>query len=172
MPNNQREDYVPTHRHTADDVSGLGALLFPPTQIAVGVAAAPTTNSTTFATLTNMSLPVNPPSIYGIRLWEVTLTFTAEVSVAAAPAANVGAQIRLAQAGTAVPNSTRRASNTGNGSDFPFQLITEATVVIAAGTSVTFTGEWATGQGTDVVTSTGTSRRLEATMRPYAGAAA
>jgi hypothetical protein len=171
VPNNRWPDYVVPHKHSGSDVPNLGPFLFPPTQVAVGVASGPTTASSTFALLTDMSLTVTPPSIY--PLWEVYLRFIGQFSNATAASATKGVQVRLCEidAATVIVNTTRQGGNVGNGASFPLVLVSEATRVIKAGTAVLYTVQWAGITNAETATATGVARRFEATLRPYAGAA-
>lgn len=157
MPNNAREDYVPVHRHAANDINGLGSL-FPPTQVAVGVDADPTTNSTIFVDLVDMVLTFTPPTTF--PLWQCRVTFQGQFTQ------DTDAEtlsVRLERDGTEIPATTR--TGIAIGTNGPIALSSEAVVVVRGGTEVEFTTQWGVSGG--IGTADGTDRRMEATLTPY-----
>lgn len=154
MPNNLQSDYVAPHFHAPLDVQGLPAALFPPTQIADGAAANPTTAVGVFALLPDMSILVDPPATY--PTWEVTLTFTGTFQN---DTAGAGAAVRF----NGIGNTTRTGTSFQiNGL---FELSLQATIVVKAGSPFTARVDWATVGG-GIATANGTQRKLEAVLRP------
>lgn len=162
MPNTQRVDFVPPHKHSADDVAGYGPYLFPPTQIALGAAADPTRTLSTYALLTDMDLD-------GITLgsqfpmWEVRVTFTGQFQHT-----NAGAQvgIRLMRGSlTTITNTTRVGTVVSAGG--LIVMSTSATFILSSSESTAVQLHWANVGGAGTATASGTSRRLEYVVRPY-----
>lgn len=166
MPNVGHPDFIAVHKHSAVDVQGLDTSLFPPTQITAATTSDPTTASSSFSTLAEMTLDVTPPATW--PMWECKLQFNGSFSIAAVVDPGTGCAVRFAQDGTPVDATSRRATNVGNGTSFPFVLVNFATVLIPAGTTVTFVTQWASSDGAAVVTNTATNRQMTATLRPYA----
>lgn len=158
MPNNQRPDYVAPHQHNAGDVNGLG-ILTPPIQVAVPTTSAPTSTTSTYALLPEMTLPITPPDHF--PLWQATLRFNGQFSHGQDPGL-VG--VKLQQDGVDVANTTRvTASIASNAVTFG----TQATVVIPAGTEVTFEVFWANVTNAGTATATSTRRSFEVELQPY-----
>lgn len=167
MPNNLHIDYVPFHQHGPQDVQGLAASLFPPTQVADGTTVGPTRNVTLMATLAEMTLTFTPPSWF--PLWEIAASFTGSFS---SDTAGEGASAQIAVDGVAIDNTIRRADSPT--ADYLFELALEGISVVPGGTSVTVAVQWAStgppGPGAAIATANDTQRKLEVVLRPYGAA--
>lgn len=168
MPNNQRPDYVAPHQHAAPDVNGLGVFLFPPTQIAEGVTANPTRSAPIYATLTDMTLDVTPPSWF--PLWRATITFTGTFS---SDTLGYGAILVPAVDGAEVDETTTARQGVSYANDSVFEVVVQGSTVLHGGEQVTLTMLWGSTDltATALITAVETYRRMEVVLTPYTLAA-
>lgn len=164
MPNNQHSDYVPPHKHAADDIEGMGVLLFPPTIVANGVASAPTSTSDVYALLTNMLITTAPPAAFPV--WQAQITFTGTFAHSASNG-TVGA--KLVVNGTDVPAMVRTYEVPAAGGLVSIALV--ATVQLVGGTAPDIRVQWANVTNSGTATAQTTNRRLEVAYTPYLPAA-
>jgi hypothetical protein len=169
MPNTGHIDFVPPHKHSSEDVQGLGASVFPPTQIATNDSPVISTTSV-YATLTGMDITATPPSGTPYGLWEAEITFTGSAAHDAAGGGQIGVRVVKGSGPTVIANTTfvNCALSTGGGGA-PVPMATRCTVVISTA-GERFRIQFANVTNTNNATM-GANYRMEVVLRPYCPAA-